>query len=142
MYGVFLIVPVGLIRGLASSSVTVEAEHSDGEAEDGDGVSAASAPCLLRCQWLGTLDELAMLLEDRTCMPAAGTVRGDCRLTVLGSRDLPQIDDAPAMHSAPPPGPPPSRMGGGIRITARGCVWPDVRASARTPGQRRSSRIA
>ena len=36
MYGVFLIVPVGLVRGLASKSVSVEADNSDGEEENGD----------------------------------------------------------------------------------------------------------
>ncbi|GLC67719.1 hypothetical protein PLESTF_000598300 [Pleodorina starrii] len=34
MYGVFLIVPVGLVRGLASKSVAVEEENSDGEEEN------------------------------------------------------------------------------------------------------------
>ncbi|GIL98955.1 hypothetical protein Vretimale_4181, partial [Volvox reticuliferus] len=33
MYGVFLIVPVGLVRGLASKTVAVEEENSDGEEE-------------------------------------------------------------------------------------------------------------
>ncbi|GIL43535.1 hypothetical protein Vafri_1240, partial [Volvox africanus] len=34
MYGVFLIVPVGLVRGLASKTVAVEEENSDGEEEN------------------------------------------------------------------------------------------------------------
>ncbi len=36
MYGVFLIVPVGLVRGLASRSVTVDEGNSDGEGEGGE----------------------------------------------------------------------------------------------------------
>ncbi|EFJ44860.1 hypothetical protein VOLCADRAFT_94888 [Volvox carteri f. nagariensis] len=93
MYGVFLIVPVGLVRGLASKTVAVEEENSDGEEEHpeelaaddlGGGLGAMAAAC------------------GSTWMPAvAGRGVAAGGLAYLHPWQLPGEENLPSPASAP-----------------------------------------